>query len=77
MQERPYCRCDGLSDADVEEMTTDIVLIFCSHLNRAARKLNLSSDSSYRFERGVDWCHLRIPACRQPHPRSRWWDCRW
>ncbi|MEC8209748.1 MAG: phenylalanine--tRNA ligase subunit beta, partial [Verrucomicrobiota bacterium] len=48
----------GSLDAEVEETTTDIVLeaaYFAPNSIRAtARKLNLSSDSSYRFERGVD-----------------------
>ncbi|MBL00660.1 MAG: phenylalanine--tRNA ligase subunit beta, partial [Opitutales bacterium] len=48
----------GSLDAEVEETTTDIVLeaaYFAPNSIRAtARKLNVSSDSSYRFERGVD-----------------------
>lgn len=48
----------GSVDAEVDDSTTDIVLeaaYFASTSVRAtARKLGLSSDSSYRFERGVD-----------------------
>jgi phenylalanyl-tRNA synthetase beta chain len=48
----------GSLDAEVEETTTDIVLEAAyfapSTIRATARKLNLSSDSSYRFERGVD-----------------------
>ncbi len=48
----------GSLDAEVDQSTTDIVLeaaYFAPTSVRAtARKLNLSSDSSYRFERGVD-----------------------
>jgi len=48
----------GSIDAEVDDSTTDIVLeaaYFAPTSVRAtARKLGLSSDSSYRFERGVD-----------------------
>ncbi|MGZ0709930.1 phenylalanine--tRNA ligase subunit beta [Coraliomargarita sp. W4R53] len=48
----------GSLDAEVDAATTDIVLeaaYFAPTSVRAtSRKLNLSSDSSYRFERGVD-----------------------
>ena len=48
----------GSVDAEVDDSTTDIVLeaaYFAPTSVRAtARKLGLSSDSSYRFERGVD-----------------------
>ena len=48
----------GSLDAEVEETTTDIVLEAAyfapTSIRATARKLNLSSDSSYRFERGVD-----------------------
>ena len=48
----------GSVDAEVDEATTDVVLesaYFNSTSIRAtSRKLGLSSDSSYRFERGVD-----------------------
>ena len=48
----------GSVDAEVDETTTDVVLeaaYFNSTSIRAtSRKLGLSSDSSYRFERGVD-----------------------
>ena len=69
----------GSLDAEVEETTTDIVLEAAyfapASIRATARKLNLSSDSSYRFERGVDpqGRHQCIPACRRSHSRSRWW----
>ena len=48
----------GSVDAEVDETTTDVILesaYFSAPLIRAtSRKLGLSSDSSYRFERGVD-----------------------
>ncbi len=48
----------GSLDAEVEETTTDIVIEAAyfspTSIRATARKLNLSSDSSYRFERGVD-----------------------
>ena len=48
----------GSHDAEVNYSTTDIVLE-CAYFTPSAirttsRKLDLSSDSSYRFERGVD-----------------------
>ena len=48
----------GSLDAEVEDATTDIVLEAAyfnpSSVRATARKLTLSTDSSYRFERGVD-----------------------
>lgn len=48
----------GSVDAEVDDATTDIVLEAAyfapSSIRATARKLNLSTDSSYRFERGVD-----------------------
>jgi phenylalanyl-tRNA synthetase beta chain len=48
----------GGEASGVTENTTDILLESAyfnpSEIRRTARKLNLSSDSSYRFERGVD-----------------------
>ena len=48
----------GSLDAEVENATVDIVLEAAyfnpSSVRSTARKLKLSSDSSYRFERGVD-----------------------
>ena len=48
----------GSLDAEVEEATTDIVLEAAyfnpTSVRATARKLSLSTDSSYRFERGVD-----------------------
>lgn len=48
----------GSVDAEVDETTTDVVLeaayFNATSIRATARKLGLSSDSSYRFERGVD-----------------------
>jgi phenylalanyl-tRNA synthetase beta chain len=48
----------GSSDAEVDDSTTDVVLEAAyfapSSVRATSRKLGLSSDSSYRFERGVD-----------------------
>jgi phenylalanyl-tRNA synthetase beta chain len=48
----------GSLDAEVEDATTDIVLEAAyfnpSSVRATARQLSLSTDSSYRFERGVD-----------------------
>ena len=48
----------GSVDAEVDETTTDLVLeaayFNASSIRATSRKLGLSSDSSYRFERGVD-----------------------
>lgn len=48
----------GSVDAEVDEGTTDVVLEVAyfnpTSVRATARKLNLSSDSSYRYERGVD-----------------------
>ncbi|HKK18692.1 MAG TPA: phenylalanine--tRNA ligase subunit beta, partial [Opitutales bacterium] len=48
----------GSVDAEVDESTTDIVLEAAyfdpSSVRATSRKLGLSSDSSYRFERGID-----------------------
>ncbi len=48
----------GGEDSGVVEGTTDILLESAyftpSHIRRTSRRLDLSSDSSYRFERGVD-----------------------
>lgn len=58
----------GSVDAEVDNSTTDIVLeaaYFDSRSIRStARKLGLSSDSSYRFERGVDPKGLTYAALR-------------
>lgn len=49
----------GLANSEVTDETTDIILesaAFSPGLVReASRALNLISESSYRFERGVDW----------------------
>jgi phenylalanyl-tRNA synthetase beta chain len=48
----------GSLDAEVDDATTDIVLEAAyfnpTSVRATARKLSLSTDSSYRFERGVD-----------------------
>lgn len=48
----------GGEDSGVTETTTDVLLesayFATSKIRRTARRLNLHSDSSYRFERGVD-----------------------
>lgn len=48
----------GSVDAEVDESTTDVVLeaayFSATSIRATSRKLNLSTDSSYRFERGVD-----------------------
>ena len=48
----------GGEDSGVTETTTDVLLesayFATSKVRRTARRLNLHSDSSYRFERGVD-----------------------
>ncbi len=48
----------GGEDSGVTETTTDILLesawFVSTAIRRTARRLNLSSDSSYRFERGAD-----------------------
>ncbi len=48
----------GSMDAEVDESSTDIVLESAyfrpGSIRRTSRRLGLSSDSSYRFERGVD-----------------------
>ncbi len=48
----------GSVDAEVDETTTDLVLesayFRANSIRRTSKRLTLSSDSSYRFERGVD-----------------------
>jgi len=48
----------GGEDSGVTESTTELILESAwftpTHIRRTSRRLNLSSDSSYRFERGVD-----------------------
>ena len=52
----------GGEDSGVIETTTDVLLesayFVTSKIRRTARRLNLHSDSSYRFERGVDPCQV-------------------
>jgi phenylalanyl-tRNA synthetase beta chain len=52
----------GGADSEIRDQTTD-VLLECAYFNprgirRTARRLGLHSDSSFRFERGVDWAAL-------------------
>jgi phenylalanyl-tRNA synthetase beta chain len=58
----------GGADAGVDEATTDIVLEAAHFrpqcIRATSRKLGLSSDSSYRFERGVD-PHSTLEAARR------------
>lgn len=58
----------GSVDAEVDLSTTDIILeaayFDARSIRSTARKLNLSSDSSYRFERGVDPKGLTYAALR-------------
>lgn len=58
----------GSLDAEVEDATVDIVLEAAyfnpSSVRSTARKLKLSSDSSYRFERGVDPLGVEAAAMR-------------
>ncbi|MCG8524879.1 MAG: phenylalanine--tRNA ligase subunit beta, partial [Opitutales bacterium] len=48
----------GTIDAEVDESTVDIVLEAAwfskTHVRKTSRELGLSTDSSYRFERGID-----------------------
>ena len=57
LQASGYCRCYGFADA-VDASTQSIILesayFNASSVRKTARTLNLSTDSSYRFERGVD-----------------------
>ncbi|MFP4435530.1 MAG: phenylalanine--tRNA ligase subunit beta, partial [Phycisphaerae bacterium] len=58
----------GSVDAEVDNSTTDIVLeaaFFRSRfIRQTSRRLALSTDSSYRFERGVDPAGTEWAACR-------------
>lgn len=58
----------GSVDAEVDEGTTDIALESAyfdpSSIRRTSRRLGLSTDSSYRFERGVDPLGLVFAAQR-------------
>ena len=49
----------GGENTEITEKTTDIILESAQFdpisIRKTARKLELQSDSSYRFERGVDW----------------------
>ena len=58
----------GSLDAEVDDNTTDIVLeaayFRASFIRRTSRRLNLSTDSSYRFERGVDPSNIEYAAWR-------------
>lgn len=58
----------GLANSEVTEETTDIILESASFapqlVREASRALNLISESSYRFERGVDWSMVEKAAHR-------------
>ena len=58
----------GSIDAEVDEGTTDIVLESAyfnpGNIRRTSRRLALSTDSSYRFERGVDPLGAEFAALR-------------
>ncbi len=58
----------GSVDAEVDETTTDLVLESAyfrpGSVRRTSKRLTLSSDSSYRFERGVDPRGIRYAAQR-------------
>ena len=58
----------GSIDAEVEDATTDIVLEAAyfnpPSIRRTSRELTLSTDSSYRFERGVDLRGIEFAALR-------------
>jgi phenylalanyl-tRNA synthetase beta chain len=58
----------GGADAEVDASTTDLVLESAyfrpTGIRRTSKALQLSSDSSYRFERGVDACGV-VPAARR------------
>lgn len=58
----------GGANAEVDATTTDLVLesafFKATGIRATSKKLGLSSDSSYRFERGIDPCGL-LPAARR------------
>ncbi len=58
----------GSLDAEVDDNTTDILLEAAyfrpSFIRRTSRRLGLSTDSSYRFERGVDPSNVEYAALR-------------
>ncbi|MFN3426766.1 MAG: phenylalanine--tRNA ligase subunit beta [Candidatus Thermochlorobacter sp.] len=49
--------------SEISDSTTNVLLESAyfnpSQIRRAAKKLGLSTDASYRFERGVDWGNIR------------------
>jgi len=58
----------GGQNSEINEETTDILLEVAyfnpSSIRRTGRKLAIQSDSSYRFERGVDYNNLELVANR-------------
>ena len=58
----------GSLDSEVTEKTTDIVIesahFDASAIRRTARRLGITSDAAYRFERGIDSAGLRRAADR-------------
>ncbi len=68
--EKPVCLAGvmGGLHSGVTEKTTDVLLevaVFnSSNIRATASKLKISSDSSYRFERGVDWNGAKLSSDR-------------
>lgn len=58
----------GCADVEVDDSTTDVLLEAAwfkpAEVRRTSRKLGLSSDSSHRYERGVDFERTRHAALR-------------
>jgi phenylalanyl-tRNA synthetase beta chain len=58
----------GGANAEVDATTTEIILEAAyfrpQSIRRTSKRLGLASDSSYRFERGVDQHRTRAAACR-------------
>jgi phenylalanyl-tRNA synthetase beta chain len=68
--EKPVCLAGvmGGKDSGVTEETTNVLLesaaFFSSNIRATARELGVSSDSSYRFERGIDWDMVETASAR-------------
>ncbi|UDQ97125.1 phenylalanine--tRNA ligase subunit beta [Lentisphaerota bacterium WC36G] len=68
--EKPVCLAGvmGGLHSGVTEKTTDVLLegavFFSSNIRSTASKLKISSDSSYRYERGVDWNGAKLASDR-------------
>lgn len=69
-ERRPVAIAGIMGGRDTEvSATTKNILLESAHfdpvlIRRASRKLGISSDSSYRFERGVDYAGVEAGACR-------------